>query len=349
MKWIATVDHGSYQSSLFDEHQEGTGEWFLRSEEFQEWIETKDRMLFCPGLPGAGKSILTSIVVDYLINHYEKERNAGIAYYYCDFRHQDHETVTVILSSILKQLAQCSDSLPDAISTLYCKHKDKCTRPSLKEILGALESLSSLHSRIFIVIDGLDECLVWRDIVTQLRSLRGANILATSRAIPEIVDARELEGGMILEIHARDGDVREYLNCNMSRFKRFVLRDSRLQEDIRKAILGSIGGMWVVSPLVERHIWTLTIAQVPSCPPASRIFDRENVCLEAQERTRRVINRVVSIRQGLQECNGKDRETAPRASNNRQGRPSMAYICKKTAQSRRAPNRSHRPGNRLKP
>ncbi|KAF5264449.1 hypothetical protein FOXYS1_4771 [Fusarium oxysporum] len=296
LKWIGTVDHGSRQSSLFDEHQEGTGEWFLLSEEFQEWVETKDRMLFCPGLPGAGKTILASLVIEYLINLCENERNGGMAYHYCNFRHQDNETVNVILSSILKQLAQCSASLPDAISILYGKHKDKGTRPSLKEIVSALKSVASLHSRVFIVVDGLDECLVWRDIVAQLRDLQGANILATSRAIPEIVGDRELEGSKILEIHARDADVREYLNHNMPRFKKFVLRDWQLQEDIRRAILKSIGGMFLlarlyVDSLREKNSVSKLRNALAALPTGSSAYDKayqdamERIERQHQERT----------------------------------------------------------------
>ncbi|RKK55868.1 hypothetical protein BFJ68_g17838, partial [Fusarium oxysporum] len=242
------------------------------------------------------KTILASLVIEYLINLCENERNGGMAYHYCNFRHQDNEPVNVILSSILKQLAQCSASLPDAISILYGKHKDKGTRPSLKEIVSALKSVASLHSRVFIVVDGLDECLVWRDIVAQLRDLQGANILATSRAIPEIVGDRELEGSKILEIHARDADVREYLNHNMPRFKKFVLCDRQLQEDIRRAILKSIGGMFLlarlyVDSLREKNSVSKLRNALAALPTGSSAYDKayqdamERIERQHQERT----------------------------------------------------------------
>ncbi|EXK77416.1 hypothetical protein FOQG_17876 [Fusarium oxysporum f. sp. raphani 54005] len=204
------------------------------SEEFQKWIKTKDRMLFCPGLPGAGKTVLAAIAIHHLQNLFGNDSNIGIAYHYCDFGHRHNETDNLILSSILKQLAQCSGSLPDAMSTLYSKHKDKGTRPSLREIA---------------IIDGLDECLVWRDVMAQLRGLQGANILATSRAIPDIANDPVLKGSSILEVHARGTDVRKYLNRNMSELSRFVMRDQQLQEDICNAILGASGGMFLLARL----------------------------------------------------------------------------------------------------
>ncbi|KAH7145988.1 hypothetical protein EDB81DRAFT_651546, partial [Dactylonectria macrodidyma] len=210
LKWIGTVDHGSRQSKVFDEHVEGTEEWLLSSDEFRRWIETKEEVLFCPGLPGAGKTFLASIVIHHLLDLFGNKSDVGIAYNYCDFRNQDNENASVILASILKQLAQCLGSLPDALSILYDKHKAKDTRPSFKEVASALESVASLHSRVFIVIDGLDECPAWRGILAQLRGLQGANALVTSRAIPEIVNDKELEGSSILEIRASDTDVRQY-------------------------------------------------------------------------------------------------------------------------------------------
>lgn len=235
---------------MFDEHEEGTGEWLLHSDEFRKWIETKGEVLFCPGLPGAGKTFLASIVIQHLLDLFGSKSDVGIAYHYCNFRHQDNENASVILASILKQLAQCLGSFPDALTTMYDKHKAKDTRPLFKEIASALESVASLHSRVFIVIDGLDECPVWRGILAQLRGLQGANTLVTSRAIPEIVNDKELEGSSVLEIRASDTDVREYLVHKMSKLGRFVMRDRQLQEDICKAILGSIGGMYVASPLM---------------------------------------------------------------------------------------------------
>lgn len=243
LKWIGTVDHGSHQSKVFDGHQEGTGEWFLQSDEFRKWLETKGAVLFCPGLPGAGKTILASIVIHHLSELFENKIHVGIAYHYCDFRHQDCEDTTLILASILKQLAQCLGSVPDVLATLYDKHKPKGTRPSSAETASALESVASMHSRVFVVIDGLDECLAWESILVELRRLRGVNVLVTSRAIPEICNHWGLEGSRILEIRASETDVRKYLDQNISKLGGVLMRNRQLQEDVCKVILAATEGM----------------------------------------------------------------------------------------------------------
>lgn len=35
----------------------GTGEWILKKDDFQDWLDGKTRMMWCPGMPGAGKTI----------------------------------------------------------------------------------------------------------------------------------------------------------------------------------------------------------------------------------------------------------------------------------------------------
>jgi hypothetical protein len=38
----------------------------LKPPQFIEWLEGKKKTLFCPGIPGAGKTMIASIVVDHL-------------------------------------------------------------------------------------------------------------------------------------------------------------------------------------------------------------------------------------------------------------------------------------------
>ena len=199
--------------------------------------------MFCPGFPGAGKTILASIAIQHLHNLFGNDDNTGIAYYYCDFRQQEIETPNMILSSILTKLVQCSNSLPNAIKTLYDKHKKNGTRLSLMDISSSLESVTSLYSRTFIVIDGLDECLVWGEVMAYLRVLPGVNILTTCRDYSEIVDDLELRGGTSLEVRATDTDMRRYLDRSMWKLARVVRRDQDLRDDISNSILAASGGM----------------------------------------------------------------------------------------------------------
>jgi Ni2+-binding GTPase involved in maturation of urease and hydrogenase len=65
-------------------------------------VETDKQTLFCPGIPGAGKTILTSIVVENLLTRFKDEPSVKIAYVYCNFRSQDQQRVEDLLASLLK-------------------------------------------------------------------------------------------------------------------------------------------------------------------------------------------------------------------------------------------------------
>ncbi|EEU38844.1 uncharacterized protein NECHADRAFT_11175, partial [Fusarium vanettenii 77-13-4] len=99
LDWLAGIDYGPQQSYYLKRRQPGTGQWLLNSAEFKTWVETKKQTLFCPGIPGAGKTILTSIVVEELTAYFETDQNVGVAYVYCDFQRQDEQNAELFLAN----------------------------------------------------------------------------------------------------------------------------------------------------------------------------------------------------------------------------------------------------------
>jgi Cdc6-like AAA superfamily ATPase len=204
--------------------------------------------LFCPGIPGAGKTILTSIVVEELTTRFSNDPNIGIAYIYCNFRRQEEQNVDNLLASLLKQLSESQPSLPVTVKELYDRHKTKRTRPSLDEISRSLQAVTTLYSRVFLIVDALDECQVSdgrrQRFLAGLFSLYtkcGANLFVTSRPISSI--EKEFKGNPMLEIRANDKDVRRYLEAHMLRLPGFVVRSLELQEEIKTRIVEAVDGM----------------------------------------------------------------------------------------------------------
>jgi len=251
LNWLTPIDYAAQQSDFASRRQAGTGQWLLDSEEFQAWVETNKQTLFCPGIPGAGKTILTSIVVDYLYTKFQKDPSIGIAYLYCNFRRQDEQKPEDLIASLLKQLTQEQSFMSASVKTLYYQHKDKRTRPLLNEILGVLQSVAVTYSRVFIIIDALDECQIsgsyQQRFLSSLFNLQvnyGINLFITSRPILNI--EKEFKGKIILEIRASEEDVRRYLEDHMFRLPGFVVRSLELQEEIKTSIIKATDGMYVV-------------------------------------------------------------------------------------------------------
>src|ERR1044072_1546253 len=125
LNWLTPVEYGAQQSEFLRRRQPGTGQWLLKSTEYQSWLNSGKQTLFCPGIPGAGKTILTSIVVDDLPRRFQSETKIGIAYLYCNFRRKDEQKIEDMLASLLKQLAECQSFLSRSVEELYNGHKKK--------------------------------------------------------------------------------------------------------------------------------------------------------------------------------------------------------------------------------
>lgn len=124
----------------------------------RNWVATKGQVLFCPGLPGARKTFLTSIVINHVQEIHDGEEGFGLAYHCFRFNNESKEGPSTILSNILSQLSQRLGTVPDELGSLYKKHKERGTQPSFEELSNAVFGVTSHHSRVFIIIDGLDEC-----------------------------------------------------------------------------------------------------------------------------------------------------------------------------------------------
>jgi hypothetical protein len=254
LKWLTPIDYASQQSDFISRRQAGTGQWFLKSAEFQAWLGTSKKTLFCPGIPGAGKTILTSIVVEELNMRFQNDGSVGIAYLYYNFGRQHEQRLEDVLTSLLKQFVQEQPSVAQSVKTLYERHKDKRTRPSLDEITRALYNATSHYSRAFILVDALDECQANDGIrsrflsdIFRLQAQCGVNLFATSRFIPEI--QKEFEGSINLEIRASDEDVLRYVNGRMPLLLRSrISKYMDLQNTIRKKMLEAVDGMYNSPP-----------------------------------------------------------------------------------------------------
>ncbi|KAM0158771.1 hypothetical protein ACHAPG_003947 [Botrytis cinerea] len=254
LNWLTPIDHTSQQHDFITKRQADTGQWLLDSPVFIEWVNSDSQKLFCPGIPGAGKTILTSIVVEELMNRFRNDKGIGIAYLYCNFKRQHDQKIDDLLLSLLKQLSRYQSSLPGAVKDMFDLHSPRQNRPSKKEISSALKSVIDLYSKVFIVIDALDECQMadgcrmdFLSEVFHLQETCQLSLFATSRHIPDIEEM--FDNSMRLEIRASDTDVERYLDGRMSQLPGYVRNSKDLQNEIKSKIIKAIDGMFLLARL----------------------------------------------------------------------------------------------------
>ncbi|RYP21890.1 hypothetical protein DL765_001966 [Monosporascus sp. GIB2] len=254
LKWLTPIDALDYtaqQNDHINRRKPGTGQWFLDTPEFQSWVNTDNQTLFCPGIPGAGKTIITSIVIEYLQTNY---KSSSIAYLYCNVGRQGQQTTQGLFASILKQLVRNQSPLPKDVKDLYDRHKAQQSRPGLKEILVVLQSVISSDSRTFIIIDALDECQnhdscrdnLLSEIFT-LQDMTRLNIFATSR--PQEVEAK-FNGSIVREIIAMDKDIEIYLDDQISLWEKSHNNNlDNIRSMIKTEITRAADGMFLLATL----------------------------------------------------------------------------------------------------
>jgi hypothetical protein len=145
----------------------------------------------------------------------------------------------------LKQLLQESTSQLSGLKSLYDALKKKERYTTEDEILGLLDSAISSLSKVFVVVDALDECrrsggfegISRKFFFLQWHKL---GLLVTSRSIPAIAEL--FQDNPLIRIHAHDEDISRCLRSGLRGF-RAVQKTPELQSEVISTITKSTDGM----------------------------------------------------------------------------------------------------------
>jgi len=170
--WISSIDFAAQQSDIISRRQEGTGVWFTDSPEFLGWLQGSNQTLFCPGIPGAGKTMIAVTAVNHLWTHVQ-DQDIGVAYIYCNYKTQADQKAANLAATILKQLIQERPSIAEPVASLYDLYVNRGTRPSLEEILSALQTVVSSYSKVYSASDGpASDSGLWIAVFVRKASIR---------------------------------------------------------------------------------------------------------------------------------------------------------------------------------
>ncbi|KAJ7589272.1 hypothetical protein C8J56DRAFT_784516, partial [Mycena floridula] len=257
LNWISKLDFQATQNETFKKHTDGTGDWFLKQQEFLDWMDWKDgktKFLWCPGIPGAGKTILSQHLCSIIL-----QPNIAVVFIYCDYRRQEEQTPTQLLGSILKQLVQQHPVLSNHLLTLHRTCLSQHAFPSITELFDALQTEVLLYSQVYIVVDALDESsesnqareLFFPTHPQGLGSLLNhIHLLVTSRDILSI--SQEFENIPRIPIEAHSKDLETYIRGRITsdiKLKKLVKDDSILAAEITGKVISKAAGMFLQAQL----------------------------------------------------------------------------------------------------
>lgn len=246
LDWLSPLNFYLLQQDIFRKCEPGTGQEFINSNEVQTWISTSSQTLFSQGIPGSGKTFQMAILVDYLLEKFQGDDTVGVAYLYYNFKRHNDQTPELMLANLVQQLVKNSRLFPEAAHQLRYRHEPKKSHPFLRELSDTFRSLIQSFSRVYILIDALDEgddndrMIFLREIFT-VQGKTGFNLFATSRAIHSI--ASVFKGSIFRDISPTGHDISHLLDAHMLELPKFVADDADLQNEIKASVESAIEGM----------------------------------------------------------------------------------------------------------
>lgn len=170
-------------------------------------------------------------------------------YVYCNYKDGEKQTVTNLLSSLIRQLLiQKPYSVMREAAALYESHHSAGTPPSVVEYINVLEAAVSRLTTLYIVIDALDECSEEhggrKTLISELSRLK-LRLLVTSRDLPSI--RRQLQNAIHLVIYAREDDIVNYIDTRIDSSEQLsahITKDRQLRDVIRTTVASRAGGMY---------------------------------------------------------------------------------------------------------
>jgi len=252
---LGSIDpHESHRTNLKLRHF-GTGHWFTSGDEFNHWLMTpKSRRLWLYGIPGAGKTILCSSVIEIALAR--SNRDIAVAFFYCDYKDTTTQDPSNILGSLAKQIAKQDEQSFEMLRKLQqSKTRDglPCVHYDPEELRVLIVSMASNYDHTMIVVDGLDECgrntRVVVDLLASLNTdLENCNIktLFLSRQEQDIQEL--LKNYAQVSIAANVVDLELYVGAEIemrTRTKQLRIKDQSMKDHIIERLVGGAEGMYV--------------------------------------------------------------------------------------------------------
>ena len=157
-KWLSPPDPSSNHNKAVKLHHGNTGDWFLQSDAYKTWLSESGHLLWLHGIPGCGKTILSSTIVEELRRRCSPRSDPALLYFYFDFNDSGKQQNEKLISSLIFQICSHHGDVPSVLDSLYTSHDHGERRPSYDSLALAFRKMLGGCRETYLVIDALDEC-----------------------------------------------------------------------------------------------------------------------------------------------------------------------------------------------
>jgi hypothetical protein len=257
--WLSAPDPSTNYHRAHKQRQAETGLWLLQNPRFAEWKEGAASRLWLHGIPGCGKTILSSTIIEHLLQHCHSDTSMVTAYFYFDFNDAQKQDPELMLRSLLSQLLQRSAAVPKGVDAFFSACNNETRQPSLHALLEVLPQVMQQFTHVYIVLDALDECTQRPELIDMLETVAGwqlgnMHVLMTSRKERDIESSLESyvkeEDTLCLQREVVDKDIQRYVQQRLSDDKTLAKwnKDAAIRQEIEAALMHGAQGMYVFLP-----------------------------------------------------------------------------------------------------
>ena len=245
----------SPQASLekgINDRAKSTGVWLNKHRAVVNWRTNQNSKIWLSGIAGAGKIVLCAAFIEALLPLCSP--STALGFFHCAHDKPESQSLVNMLSSLVVQVGYQDLAAFEILETYYDElhPKSGLQRPAevarLFEVAG---NMASKFAKVFIVIDGLDECgKSTEQIAKQIGNLfrRSPNISAAVFSRDEVEIREHLtEGFKHIAIDAHKEDLELYVRAEMESRTHLSRFEPDLKREIREGLINRAQGMfrWV--------------------------------------------------------------------------------------------------------
>ena len=150
--------------SISNKRVPGTGDWIRQEPLFKSWLERDWQILWISGGPGAGKSYLTTNIIQLLLQTYpqgvQDSSRTSVAYYFCKDYDPDLRSINKALRTLAYQLCQNDPMFARHVAGIVSFPEDLGSTQSIwQRLFVDFFRSDKSHSMAYLLFDGVDEAL----------------------------------------------------------------------------------------------------------------------------------------------------------------------------------------------
>jgi hypothetical protein len=250
IRWLQYTDPSTNHNAACEMREPLTGNWLLESDDFAKWKWESRQLLWIHGIPGCGKTILSSTVVEHIKAICKGDHQYRYIFYYFDFSDSKKQEVAGFLRSVLTQLASRDLKTLKEVEKLYDQNDSGKQQPNKMSLLRILLSVLRSPLRTYLIIDALDECFQREEMLRVLsdiyqRCSGEVNILVTSRKEQDIeLVLNGLSSSSIgIQQTVVDADIRTHVKTCLVEDVKLKRWPSAVKKEMEDALVGGAHGM----------------------------------------------------------------------------------------------------------